>query len=74
MLLKNLLCQYSGSDPVTFKLKDFDNDVKILTSSLFWVNSSNELINKLNKAFPNRIEIDVRSMDSTTKQEEAVAC
>ena len=74
VLLKNLLCQYSGSDPVTFKLKDFDNDVKILTSSLFWVNSSNELINKLNKAFPNRIEIDVRSMDSTTKQEEAVAC
>ena len=74
VLLKNLLCQYSGSDPVTLKLKDFDNDVKILTSSLFWVNSSNELINKLNKAFPNRIEIDVRSMDSTTKQEEAVAC
>ena len=74
VLLKNLLCQYSGSDPVTFKLKDFDNNVKILTSSLFWVNSSNELINKLNKAFPNRIEIDVRSMDSTTKQEEAVAC
>ncbi len=74
VLLKNLLCQYSGSDPVTFKLKDFDNDVKILTSSLFWVNSSNELINKLNKAFQNRIEIDVRSMDSTTKQEEAVAC
>lgn len=74
VLLKNLLCQYSGSDPVTFKLKDFDNDIKILTSSLFWVNSSNELINKLNKAFPNRIEIDVRSMDSTTKQEEAVAC
>ena len=74
VLLKNLLCQYSGSDPVTFKLKDFDNDVKILTSSLFWVNSSNELINKLNKAFPNRIEIDVRSMDSTPKQEEAVAC
>ena len=74
VLLKNILCQYSGSDPVTFKLKDFDNDVKILTSSLFWVNSSNELINKLNKAFPNRIEIDVRSMDSTTKQEEAVAC
>lgn len=74
VLLKNILCQHSGSDPVTFKLKDFDNDVKILTSSLFWVNSSNELINKLNKAFPNRIEIDVRSMDSTTKQEEAVAC
>ena len=73
VLLKNLLCQYSGADPVTFKLKDLDNDVKILTSSLFWVNSSNDLINKLNKAFSNRIEIDVRSMDSTTKQE-TVTC
>lgn len=64
VLLKNILCQYSGSDPVTFKIKDFDNDVKVLTSSLFWVNSSNDLINKLNKAFPERIAIDVRSMDS----------
>ena len=73
VLLKNILCQYSGSDPVTFKLKDFDNDVKILTSSLFWVNSSNELINKLNKAFSERLKIDVRSMDSA-KPEEAVAC
>lgn len=73
VLLKNILCQYSGSDPVTFKLKDFDNDVKILTSSLFWVNSSNDLINKLNKAFSERIKIDVRSMDSA-KPEEAVTC
>lgn len=72
VLLKNILCQYSGSDPVTFKIKDFDNDVKVLTSSLFWVNSSNDLINKLNKAFPERIAIDVRSMDSN-KPEEAVA-
>ncbi len=72
VLLKNILCQYSGSDPVTFKIKDFDNDVKVLTSSLFWVNSSNDLINKLNKAFPERLAIDVRSMDSN-KAEEAVA-
>ncbi len=74
VLLKNILCQYSGSDPVTFKLKDFDNDVKILTSSLFWVNSSNDLINKLNKAFQDRIKIDVRSMDSTIKTEETIPC
>ena len=74
VLLKNILCQYSGSDPVTFKLKDFENDVKILTSSLFWVNSSNDLINKLNKAFQDRIKIDVRSMDSTIKTEETIPC
>ena len=74
VLLKNLLCEHAGSDPVTFKIKDLDGEVKVLTSSLFWVSTSNELINRLNKAFSERIDIDVRSMDSTTKQEEAVAC
>ena len=74
VLLKNLLCEHVGSDPVTFKIKDLDGEVKVLTSSLFWVSTSNELINRLNKAFSERIDIDVRSMDSTTKQEEAAAC
>ena len=74
VLLKNLLCEHAGSDPVTFKIKDLDGEVKVLTSSLFWVSTSNELINRLNKAFSERIDIDVRSMDSTTKQEEATAC
>lgn len=72
VLLKNILCQHSGSDPVTFKLKDFDNDVKILTSSLFWVESSNELVNTLKKQFSNRLEIDIRSMDSTKSEEPAI--
>lgn len=74
VLLKNLLCEHAGSDPVTFKIKDLDGEVKVLTSSLFWVSTSNELINRLKKAFSDRIDIDVRSMDSTTKQEEAAAC
>lgn len=64
VLLKNILCQHSGSDPVTFKLKDFDNDVKVLAASMFWVESSNELVNTLKKHFQNRIDIEIRSMDS----------
>lgn len=64
VLLKNLLCEHSGSDPVTFRLKDLDGDVKVLTASIFWVESSNELVNRLKKQFPNRIEVDIRSMDS----------
>ncbi len=64
VLLKNILCQHSGSDPVTFKLKDFDNDVKVLAASMFWVESSNELVNTLKKHFQNRINIEIRSMDS----------
>lgn len=64
VLLKNLLCEHSGSDPVTFRLKDLDGYVKVLTASIFWVESSNELVNRLKKQFPDRIEVDIRSMDS----------
>lgn len=64
VLLKNLLCEHSGSDPVTFRLKDLDGDVKVLTASIFWVESSNELVKRLKKQFPDRIEVDIRSMDS----------
>ena len=76
VLLKNILCQHSGSDPVMFKLKDFDEDVKILTASIFWVESTNDLVNQLKKQFPNRLEIDVSSLDTDDKEgneEEAVA-
>lgn len=75
VLLKNMLCQHSGSDPVTFKLKDFDGDVKVLAASMFWVGTSNELINSLKKQFPGRLDIEVRSMDTNLKEaEEKVAC
>lgn len=76
VLLKNILCQHSGSDPVMFKLKDFDDDVKILAASIFWVESTNDLVNQLKKQFTNRLEIDVSSMDTNDKEgneEEAVA-
>ena len=59
-----------------FKLKDLDEDVKILTASIFWVESTNDLVNQLKKQFPNRLEIDVSSMDTNDKEgneEEAVA-
>ena len=71
VLLKNILCQHSGSDPVMFKLKDFDEDVKILTASIFWVQSTNELVNQLEKQFPHRLKIDVRSMDTNDADEAA---
>ena len=68
-LLKDILCQYNGSDPVTIKLKEYDDEVKILTSSMFWVESSNDLTNALKKQFKDKIEINIRSLDSTEHQE-----
>lgn len=73
VLLKNILCEHSGSDPVTFKIKDFEGEVKILASSIFWVSASNELVNRLKKAFTDRIDINIRSMDSNETSQPAVA-
>lgn len=69
-VLKNILCKYSGSDPVTFKLKDSDGEeLKILTASMFWVESTNELVHNLKQQFADRIDINVRSMDTTDTPE-----
>ena len=41
---------------------------------MFGVESSNELVNSLNKDFSDRISIDIRSLDSkTSTREEQVA-
>ncbi len=73
VFLKNKLCEHQGSDPVMLKVNDDGVDTKILAASMFWVESSNELVNSLNKAFSDRISIDIRSLDSkTSKREEQV--
>lgn len=68
MLMKQMLCKFSGSDPVMLKLPDLTGDVKILASSMFWVNSSNDLANMLNKRFGERIGISIKSMDTNLKE------
>lgn len=67
-LLKQMLCQHNGSDPVMLKIKDLTGEVKILTSSIFWVNSSNDLVNHLKKGFGEKIEISIKSMDTDLKE------
>ena len=62
--MKNLLCEHAGSDPLMIKLKDDSGDVKILTASMFWVNSSNTLVSMLKNKFNDRININVRSLDA----------
>jgi hypothetical protein len=49
------------------KLDDLTGPVKILTSSIFWVNSSNDLVNALNKGFGKKVAISIRSMDTDLK-------
>ena len=64
MYLKNLLCEHSGSDPVMIKIQDDLGEVKILTASMFWVNSTNSLVNLLKSKFKERINIDIKSLDT----------
>ena len=70
VLLKQLLCQYQGSDPVMLKLPDLTGTVKILASSIFWVNSSNDLVNGLKKTFGDKIGVSIRSMDRDLKDDD----
>ena len=68
-LLKNILCEHKGSDPVTLKMKDYDDEIKILTSSMFWVESSNDLVNKLKGQFGERLEVNIKSLDTVQEQD-----
>lgn len=62
--LKDILYKYNGSDPVVVKVSSEDEPVKVLTSSIFWVNSSNELVTTLKKNFPNKVAVNVKSLDN----------
>lgn len=72
VFLKNILCEYQGSDPVMLKVEDEDGMSKILAASMFWVESSNDLVNKLTHAFKDRISIDITSLDTPEAKLEAV--
>lgn len=72
VFLKNILCEYQGSDPVMLKVEDEDGMSKILAASMFWVESSNDLVNKLTHAFKDRISIDIKSLDTPEAKLEVV--
>lgn len=62
--IKNILAKHHGDDPVMIKLPEVNGySSRIMTSSMFWVNTSNELINNLKKVFPDKLEVKVDSLD-----------
>lgn len=65
--VKDVLAQFHGSDPVLFKIPETNN--KILASSSFWVNASNDLCNALDKNFKNILSVSMKSMDTRSEQE-----
>ncbi len=59
--LKDIFVEFHGSDPVV--LSPCDEECKILTASMFWVNSSNDMVNKINRVFKDKVAVSVKSMD-----------
>lgn len=62
--LKDILVKYNGSDPVIIKVSSGDDNVKIISSSIFWVNSSNDLVSTLKKHFPEKLSVNIKSLDN----------
>ena len=63
-LVKNLLAKNHGDDPVMFRLPEYDGyRAKIITSPIFWVNTTNDLINNINRLFPDNVDVEVNSLD-----------
>ncbi len=72
ILMKQILCNYSGSDPVMLKLHDELGEVKILAASMFWVGACNDLVNDIKAKFKNRVEVTIKSLDDNLEKEETV--
>lgn len=62
--LKDILVRHNGSDPVIIKVSSGEDDVKIISSSIFWVNSSNDLVSTISKNFPKKVTVNVKSLDN----------
>ena len=63
--IKNILAKHHGDDPVMIKLPAVDGySTKIMTSSLFWVNSTNDLVNQMKQVFPDKVDIKIDSLDA----------
>ena len=62
--IKNILAKHHGDDPVMFKMPPVDGySAKILTAPIFWVSSTNDLVNHMQQVFPNTLDVSIRSLD-----------
>lgn len=60
--IKDILSNYQGSDPLVFKADNEGEQMKVLTSSNFWINASNDLIQQLERNFSNVLTVSVSSL------------
>ena len=71
--LKELLAKNNGEDPVVVDFEDEESGnenhrVQILTNKHLWVNASSDVKNAITRAFPGKIELEIKSLSSSNKQ------
>ena len=63
--LKNILATHHGDDPVMIKLPENDGySTRIMTSPIFWVKTTNDLVNNLKHSFPDRVDVQIDSIET----------
>lgn len=72
--IKDVLFKHSGSDPVVIKVSSGEDNIKIISSSIFWVNSSNDLVNTLKKHFGTKISVSIKSIDCKLDEDKHEVC
>ena len=60
--LKDDLVKYKGSDPVILKMKNNGEDIKLLSSSVFWVDAKNDFAHAISNKYKDKIDIEVKSL------------
>ena len=62
--IKNILVKYHGDDPVMIKMPEVDGSCsRIMTAPMFWVHSNNDLVHDLKDNFPNKVDVQIDSLD-----------
>lgn len=72
--LKDILTKFSGSDPVVIKVSTDNDSVKVITSSIFWVNATNDLANSIKKFMPKKVAVSIKSIDCKLDEDEHEVC
>ena len=61
--LKDMLANFKGSDPLIFKIDNNGEETKILVSSNFWTNASNDLTQAIERNFKEELSITISSLE-----------
>ena len=62
--LKDILAKFHGDDPLLIKLPEVDGySSKIVSSPVFWVSTTNDLVNNLKQIFPEKVDVSIKSLD-----------